>query len=68
MHYRQRIRKHPQDVLLLQQPPRSHEGHLLAWQVHEPLEHCRLFVQACPHEPQLLLSLCSFTHVPLHEL
>jgi hypothetical protein len=35
----------------------------LHWQL--PLEHTRLFVQACPHEPQLLLLFDSFTHTPL---
>jgi hypothetical protein len=36
----------------------------LHWQV--PLVQTRLFVQACPQEPQLLLSVCSFTHVAPH--
>lgn len=35
----------------------------LHWQL--PLVHTRLFVHACPHEPQLLLLFDSFTHVPL---
>jgi hypothetical protein len=35
----------------------------LHWQL--PPEHTRLFVHACPHEPQLLLFVDSLTHTPL---
>jgi hypothetical protein len=35
----------------------------LHWQL--PLVHTRLFVHACPHEPQLLLLFDSLTHTPL---
>jgi hypothetical protein len=55
----------PHDVLLLQhfvdrpeQLGQSPELH-----VQLPLSQTRLFVQTFPHEPQLLLSVCSFTHV-----
>ena len=57
----------PQVVLFLQhllwRPPQP--GH--DEELHEqlPLWQVRLFVQTCPHEPQLLLSLCSATHAPL---
>ena len=57
----------PQVVLFLQHlfcrfPQAGHEEEL-----HEqlPLWQVRLFVQTWPHEPQLLLSLCSATHAPL---
>ena len=60
-------RAQPQVVLFLQhlvsriwQLGHDEELH---WQL--PLSHTRLFVQACPQEPQLLLSVCSATHVPL---
>jgi hypothetical protein len=43
-------------------------GHELELHVHVPLSHTRLFVQTWPHEPQLLLSLCRLTHVPLQAL
>jgi hypothetical protein len=33
--------------------------------VQLPLWHVRLFVHTCPHEPQLLLSVCSATQTPL---
>jgi hypothetical protein len=57
----------PQVVLLMQhlissdwQPGHDDELH---WQL--PLSHTRLFVHACPQEPQLLLSVCSATQAPL---
>jgi len=36
--------------------------------VQLPLSQTRLFEQECPQEPQLLLSDCSLTQAPLHEL
>ena len=58
---------HPHDVLLLQHG-KLRAGQLghddeLHWQL--PLSHTRLFVHACPHEPQLLLLVDSLTHAPL---
>jgi hypothetical protein len=43
-------------------------GQSLELHVQLPLSQTRLLVQACAHEPQLFLSVCSFTHAPLHEL
>jgi hypothetical protein len=60
----------PQVVLLLQHllARSTQAGHDAAAQAQLPLWHTRLFVQACdePHPPQLLLSVCSLTHAPLH--
>jgi hypothetical protein len=65
----------------LQAKPRIEQPHVVlflqhfckSWQLghddelHEqlPLWQVRLFVHACPHDPQLLLSVCSATHAPL---
>ena len=51
--------------LLCKSPQLGHDDEL-----HEqvPLWQVRLFVHACPHEPQLLLSDCSLTQVPLQLL
>jgi hypothetical protein len=40
-------------------------GQFDAMHVQLPLEQVRLFAQTCPHEPQLLLSVCSATQTPL---
>jgi hypothetical protein len=40
-------------------------GHEFELQVQLPLWQTRLLVQACPHEPQLLLLVCSLTQAPL---
>jgi hypothetical protein len=34
--------------------------------VHVPLTHVVPVAQTCPQLPQLLLSVCSLTHAPLH--
>jgi hypothetical protein len=40
-------------------------GHDDETHVQVPLWQLRLFPHTCPHEPQLLLSVCSATHTPL---
>jgi hypothetical protein len=40
-------------------------GHPDETHVQVPLWQLRLLAHACPHEPQLLLSVCSATHTPL---
>ena len=58
-------------MLLLQHGPESRPqllGQSFELQVHAELWQTREFVQTCPHEPQLLLSLVSLTQAPLQEL
>jgi len=40
-------------------------GHDEELHVQLPLSQVRLLVHTCPHEPQLLLSVCSATHTPV---
>lgn len=48
--------------------PSPHPGQPEAMHLHAPPEHDRPFRHAFvdPHPPQLLRSVCSFTHAPLH--
>ena len=61
-------KEQPQVVLFLQHLLLSsgQPGQLPELQVQVPVVQTRLFVHACPHEPQLALSVCSLTHVAPH--
>ena len=61
---------HPHAVLLLQHGNSriGQLGQLEELQLHVPLAHTRELVHTCPHDPQLLPFVCSFTHAPLHGL